>query len=115
MLCQRTCAARCWKRISRQREGAPSLGLVRDGVGAGRASFPRSGTTRAGYFHGSVSVTSALGDGEISPDCEQEANEVIARGFGAIDYAAVPRVLDASQGPFTGAGRDDGCGNGFCA
>ena len=66
-----------------------------------RHPIPCFGTTHADYFHGPVPVTDALSDGEMAADYERNTGEVIARVFGAIDYAAVPGVLVASHGPFT--------------
>jgi L-ribulose-5-phosphate 4-epimerase len=65
-----------------------------------RKPIPCFGTTHADYFHGTIPVTDALSDAEISSEYEANTGEVIIRTFRNLDFEAVPAVLVANHAPF---------------
>src|SRR5579863_2663917 len=66
---------------------------------AGR-SIPCFGTTHADYFHGSVPITAALSDQQITADYEKNTGVAICRAFEGIDPETIPAVLVRGHGPF---------------
>ncbi len=65
-----------------------------------RRSIPCFGTTHADYFHGSIPLTDAMSDEEISGEYEANTGVAIIRAFQELDPMAVPAVLVANHGPF---------------
>jgi L-ribulose-5-phosphate 4-epimerase len=65
-----------------------------------RRAIPCFGTTHADYFHGSVPVTEAMTDKEISFEYEKNTGHAIVRAFEHMDYSAIPAVLVANHGSF---------------
>jgi L-ribulose-5-phosphate 4-epimerase len=69
---------------------------------AGR-EIPCLGTTHADHFAGSIPVTRALTESEVTGDYERETGEVIADTIteAGIEALRMPAVLVRSHGPFT--------------
>ena len=66
-----------------------------------RKSIPCLGTTHADYFRGSIPVTDAIADDDISGGYEANTGHAIARLFKNIDPQEMPAALVANHAPFT--------------
>src|SRR5438477_1063263 len=66
-----------------------------------RRPIPCLGTTHADYFRGSIPVTDAMTDDEISSAYEENTGHLITRLFKNIDPTEIPAVLVANHAPFT--------------
>lgn len=66
---------------------------------AGR-SIPCFGTTHADYFRGTVPITAALSDQQITADYEKNTGVAICRAFEGVDPETIPAVLVRGHGPF---------------
>jgi L-ribulose-5-phosphate 4-epimerase len=65
-----------------------------------RRAIPCFGTTHADYYHGSVPVTNAMTDEEISGDYEVNTGHAIVRTLQKSGGAHIPGILVANHGPF---------------